>query len=151
MTCNSSFESLKSIFKSFWLAKAWVIQITSLFLVLIETDTCSSYSSFTIGSTKWYWNITIFLSFFSIYLLKQSLMKTAFDLINWLEIQGIQYNVSPITKAPQRWHSMNKGIERTRAIIISWSANPKRIRKESKDKLKSDLSFGKIINQVKWL
>ena len=49
MTCNSSFKSLKSILKSFLLAKSWVIQTTSLFLVLIESDIYSSNSDVTIG------------------------------------------------------------------------------------------------------
>ena len=49
MTCTSSLKSLQSIFKSFLLAKSWVIQTASLFLVLIESDIYSSNSDITIG------------------------------------------------------------------------------------------------------
>ena len=87
MTCDSSFKSLKPIFNSFSLAKSWVIQTTSLLLVLIETDTYSYHNDVT--------NDPKLLSFswalFRISSLEQSFVKTAFDkLINWLEIQASQ-------------------------------------------------------------
>ena len=74
------------MFKSFLLAKSWVIQTTSLLLVLIVTATYFSHSDVTndpkLISSSW--------ALLRISSLEQSFVKTAFDLINWLEIQASQ-------------------------------------------------------------
>ena len=125
MTCNSSLKSPNYVqVKSSRLTEPWVIQVTSLFPTLIETNNCSSHSSFAIA--------IIFLRFSSISTLKQSFMKTfgdagyvevslqyictKFCLLFWTLIQFMKFFCYP-NRIPMSLWAINWAIQ----LYLSWS------------------------------
>ena len=61
------------------------------------------------------------------------------------------YRVSHIWRSlaqtPQRWLSINDGIKRASAVIMSWCVNKERTREKSQERLKSDLGLQFLADQ----